>query len=83
MPKPMDKVKLPDVPPVPAGHKRRWMWCRKCDEISYYDYIPYSTEMPNFKYTTCGHDFIYDLEYLKDNEVIGGLPDGEKEISTT
>lgn len=29
------KVKLPDVPPVPAGHKRKWMWCRKCDEISY------------------------------------------------
>lgn len=73
MPRPISIVILPDVPPIPEGYKRNWLWCRKCDEISYYDYVPYDTEMPSF-HTTCGHDFFSDLEYLKDSEVEGGLP---------
>lgn len=73
MPKPTTKVILPDAPRVPVGYKRRWMWCRKCNEISYYDFIPGDPNMPSLE-NTCGHDFIYDLEYLNPDQVEGGLP---------
>jgi hypothetical protein len=43
-----------NIPPVPHGFERKWLKCRECGRVQYYDYVPYSLSKPIMT-TACGH----------------------------
>jgi hypothetical protein len=42
------------LPPISEGYARRWLQCRTCGRVQYYDYVPYSLSNPIMT-TACGH----------------------------
>jgi hypothetical protein len=44
-----------NIPPVPFGKERQWLKCKKCGNVVYYDYVPYSLSNP-IMWLPCGHD---------------------------
>ena len=34
------------IPPIKSGRKRKWVKCKTCGGVAYYDYTPYSMSNP-------------------------------------
>lgn len=47
----MKRVRLPRVA---KGYRRRFVRCKRCRRVYYYDFIPYSLSSP-MMVTNCGH----------------------------
>lgn len=42
------------IPTLPKGYERRWLKCRTCANVAYYDFVPYSFSNP-IRTSPCGH----------------------------
>lgn len=49
------------IPKLKSGYERKWMQCKECKRVYYYDYIPYSLSAPIMT-TNCGHSIGYDRD---------------------
>ena len=55
-----------DIPKVPKGMERQWVKCKKCGEVSYYDYIPYGLANP-IMVLPCNHGLTERFENIVTN----------------
>lgn len=46
--------KWENQPTVQKGYERQWSQCKKCDNVAYHDFVPYSLSNP-IMCAPCGH----------------------------
>ncbi len=46
---------MPKIKPPHKGYERQWVECKRCKQVSYYDFVPYSIGNP-IKILPCGHN---------------------------
>ena len=46
---------MPTIKPIPDGYERKWVKCKECGRVAYYDFVPYSLNNPIMS-LPCKHD---------------------------
>lgn len=53
---------------IEQGYQRKWLQCKECKKVYYYDFVPYSLSNP-IMYTDCGHSLGYPRGDLNCKEI--------------